>query len=412
MRRSRNIVALAAATLLGAASVLASGEPAFHAQEIETGLGVGYAVRLLDLNGDGRLDIAVVDTNRVVWYENPTWKRHTLIEDQTKRDNVCFAPHDIDGDGHIDFALGADWRPADTVASGTLQWITRGRPGDPRWTVHPIGAEPTLHRIAWADIDDDGQPELLVVPLFGRGTTREANYQQRPLRILAYKIPDDPVRGPWEPQVINEQLHVAHNFFPTDLNEDGRLDILVASYEGITLLQRQGPSGQLGTWTATRLHEANQDTPDGSRGASEIKVGRLASGEKYIATIEPWHGHQVVIYRLDPPQVMRPQRWNRQVLDDQLKWGHAVWCANIDADADEELIIGVRDNRDESTRCGVRLYDPQPDGTWKRTLVDPGGVAVEDLAAGDLDGDGRIDIVAVGRATRNIRIYWNRPAGP
>jgi hypothetical protein len=40
--------------------------------------------------------------------------------------------------------------------------------------------------------------------------------------------------------------------------------------------------------------------------------------------------------------------------------------------------------------------------------IDPGGVAIEDLAAADLDGDGRIDIVAVGRQTNNARIYWNR----
>ena len=39
--------------------------------------------------------------------------------------------------------------------------------------------------------------------------------------------------------------------------------------------------------------------------------------------------------------------------------------------------------------------------------LDLGGVAVEDLAAADLNGDGRIDIVAVGRATHNVRIYWN-----
>ena len=36
-----------------------------------------------------------------------------------------------------------------------------------------------------------------------------------------------------------------------------------------------------------------------------------------------------------------------------------------------------------------------------------GQVAVEDITAGDLNGDGRIDIVAVGRQTHNIRIYWN-----
>ena len=28
--------------------------------------------------------------------------------------------------------------------------------------------------------------------------------------------------------------------------------------------------------------------------------------------------------------------------------------------------------------------------------------------AADLDGDGRLDIVAGGRSTHNVKIYWNR----
>ena len=44
---------------------------------------------------------------------------------------------------------------------------------------------------------------------------------------------------------------------------------------------------------------------------------------------------------------------------------------------------------------------------WSRQLVDPGSVAIEDLTAGDLNGDGRVDLVAVGRATHNVKIYWN-----
>src|SRR5262249_36928653 len=118
----------------------------FEVQEIEKGLGVGYAVLLTDVNADGKPDIVVVDTTRVVWYENPTWKRRVIIQGMTRPDNVCIAAYDIDGDGQVDFALGADWRPFNTKTGGTLQWLRRGKTLDDPWTVHPIGEEPTVHR--------------------------------------------------------------------------------------------------------------------------------------------------------------------------------------------------------------------------------------------------------------------------
>lgn len=397
-------LAVCAAVMAALAASSSAGELQFRVQEIDDSLDVGYAVQLIDMNGDKKLDIVVVDSERLVWYENPTWKAHTFLQGKTKADNVCFAPLDIDGDGRLDFAVGADWRPSDTVSSGTLQWVSPGKkPGD-EWTVHPIEQVPTIHRMCWADFDADGKPELIVVPLFGRGATRRENFMDQPLKILSYKVPADPVRDPWKAEVINQDLHVAHNFYPADVDGDGRLDMLVASYEGVSLLKRS-PSG---SWSRELLHQGNQETHP-SKGASEIKLGKLAREDQYIATIEPWHGHQVVIYRYDPIQVGHPRRWNRHVLDEHLKWGHAVWCANLDDDEDEELIIGVRDNLDESARCGVRIYDPT-DG-WKRSLLDPAGVAVEDLTAGDLDGDGRVDIVAVGRQTHNVRIYWNQGRG-
>ncbi|HUY34954.1 MAG TPA: VCBS repeat-containing protein [Pirellulales bacterium] len=391
--------ALACLILLPSSSP--AGEFRFRVQEIDTGLTVGYAVSLVDVNSDELMDIVVVDTQRVIWYENPSWRIHTLIEGRTKPDNVCIAPYDIDGDGRLDFALGADWRPIDTHTGGAIQWLQRPAAADDECGLHPIGEEPTTHRMRWADLDGDGRQELIVVPLMGRDTTKPL-WSERPLRVLAYKIPDDPVAGPWKPEVISQELHVAHGFWPTDLDRDGRTDLLVASFEGVSLLERKESGG----WTCRRIGAGNQDNPE-ARGASEIKHGRLTNDADYIATIEPWHGFQVVVYTR--PAAGGAGLWDRRVLDDELKWGHAVWCADLDGDDDQELIIGVRDDQSDQQRCGVRIYDPtDAHGTsWTRQLVDAGGVNVEDLAAADLDGDGRDDVVAVGRQSHNVRIYWN-----
>ena len=44
-------------------------------------------------------------------------------------------------------------------------------------------------------------------------------------------------------------------------------------------------------------------------------------------------------------------------------------------------------------------------------MVDDAGMACEDLIVGDFNGDKKPDIVASGRATRNIKIYWNETPG-
>jgi hypothetical protein len=382
------------------------GFPKFRMQEIATDLEVGYAVLLVDIDGDGKKDIVVADSKRVVWYQNPTWKmRYITKEGQTAADNVCLDAYDIDGDGQIDLALGADWKPFNTKSGGTLQWLKRGKSLDDIWTVYPIDSEPTVHRIHFVDLDGSGKPALVLGPLMGRAATAKMNWMDgEAVRLTAYQIPNDPTRDRWRAEVIHQNLHVLHNFCGIEAKGRKGMDLLCASYEGVTWLRR----GEGGQWSAVQRGDGNRANPKSNRGSSEVKQGKLKNGKMVIATIEPWHGHQVVVYtEPDDPTT----RWQRHVIDEQLKWGHAVWFADLDGDGGDELIIGVRDDLSPKVgeRSGVRIYKASDNSgaKWQRSDIDPGGVAVEDLACADLNGDGRIDIVAVGRKTKNVRIYWN-----
>lgn len=360
------------ATLLAAQS--------FRTQQIDQDTGVVYAVEIADINADGKPDIVAVLPTRIVWYENPSWRRHVAVDGVTEKDNVAIAIHDVDSDGKLDFAIAAAWRPSDTQTGGTLQWARNPGAGDAPWPVMPLGSEPTLHRIRFGDLDGDRKPELVGVPLHGRGT-KGPQWEGSGLRVLVYRIPKDPAKDPWPMEVADGTLHEAHNFLVTD----GQ--ILIGAAEGLYAIRR----GKDGVWNKTKW-------ADGQPG--EVKLGR-AGKRRVVATVEPYHGNNITVF--EQPK-NKGALWTKQVVDTQVLEGHAVGFGDFDADGNDELVGGWR-----GTNAGVALYKRTAEGAWKKQeMVDDGGMACEDLVVADLDGDKRPEIIAGGRRTRNVRIYWNQ----
>jgi hypothetical protein len=386
--------------------------PHFRTQEIDPHAGeVCYAVTVADISGDKKPDIVVVTEDAVVWYENPSWRKADIIRKSTVRDNVCIQPHDIDGDGRIDFVLGAGWRPPDTKNPSTLQWL--GRDSQGTWQIHPIKFDdPTLHRLRLGDVKGSGTSQLVVAPLQGRGTQGPNWGKGEGVRVVVYDIPTNPQDAAWPMEVADATLHTVHNLQLVDIDGDPALEVVVACWEGVFVLDRD----RSGHWTKKQVGAGNQEAQP-FKGSSEVKVGRLGGGQNYIATIEPWHGFQVVVYTQNHAAGASPAAglWPRQVIAEPLQWGHAVWTANLDDDEDDELIIGQRDpNKPGSPGPrgpGVFVFDPSANErglTFTRHTLDDGGMACEDALAADLDGDGHPEIVAGGRATHNVKIYWNR----
>ena len=380
----------AIAILLLAGNVMKAGEfPQFVAQTLDDNIGkVCYAVTIADVNADTHQDIVAVTENRVLWYENPTWSAHVMIEDQTPRDNVCLAPFDIDGDGQVDFALGAGW-----TKIGTIHWISRAETLDEKWKVHSIGEERWLHRMRWADVLGTGRAQLVISPLnatVGSG-----------VRLTAFEIPDDPVRDRWPSTVLDASLNRMHNHWHRDFDRDGTVDTLTSSSEGVHVVSRSAQG-----WSRLKLgNGAAADDPNLS-GAGEIKMGRLVDGTEFIVTVEPMHGHSVALY---VPSEQAGAPWERHVIDTGFQRGHALWTADMDGDGSDEIVFG---HSDTPGTHGVIIYDNVAGEAtnWTKHVIDEGGIATEDLIVEDFNQDGRPDIVAGGRATHNLKLYWNSEA--
>jgi Aldos-2-ulose dehydratase, beta-propeller domain/FG-GAP-like repeat len=388
--RLASLASIVVALLCAASSPAAGPFPKFKSITIDPKVGnVCYAVTVADVNGDKKLDIIAVTENRVIWYENPSWKKHVILENQTVRDNVCIAPLDIDRDGKVDFALGAGWTKV-----GTIQWITRGKPGE-KWKVHAIGQERWLHRMRFADVLGKGRPQLVISPLnktVGKG-----------VRLTAFEIPKNPKTDRWPRHLLDASLNRLHNHWHADLNRDGRIDTLTASQEGIHLIRKTKDG-----FKKTRLGPGLKGKTPASSGAGEIKLGKLKSGRRFIATIQPMHGHSLVV-NLETGSGEKV--WKKGTLAKDLVRGHALWVADLDGDGDDEILVGHSNTKEgPSLRRGLYVFDAvAPDGSkWRKHVIDEGGIAVEDAIVADFNGDGRPDIVAGGRYTHNVKLYLNQ----
>lgn len=371
--------------------------PSFVKHTVDDDFQAGYQAVSVDVDGDGLEDILAMATRtgQITWYRNPTWEPHQVVTGATGFINV--APYDVDGDGNVDLALASEFSLGNSTGGGLVHWAKA--PEDPvaneEWPLYPIDAVPTSHRLRWADIDGDGRKELINLPIIGVGATEPEYAGAAELR--AYRIPADPT-GPWEIEVLEDSfLEVAHGLEVTDWDGDANEDLLTASSVGVSLIR---PSRE-GTPEHILRLGSGLDAPAPNRGSSEVGVGRLGDRGRFIATVEPWHGDGVVVYVEDGAEGFP---WPRRPIGSGLGAGHGLVTADLNNDGYDEVIAGGRSS--DNAALYIYRYRPASDD-WETIPLDLGGVAVSSLDVADFNGDGALDILVLGSATRNVVWYEN-----
>ena len=350
------------AWFVGCATLCVAGEMEFTRHEIgRAGSKMGQT-SLVDIDGDGDLDWVVGCRSGTVWwfeYRGPDrWIRHTIGEKAGTDVGGC--AFDVDGDGWVDHVAGSAW------------YRNTGQPREESFRRHNNGAIRTHDNVA-ADIDGDGRLDLVAMSEPG---------------VFWYHIPQDATQQ-WRPHRIGPGVHGGVS--PRgigDLDGDGDNDVVRSTgwYENAD-----------GTGTKWTWHE----TIAGGSG------GRFKDTTKsWICDIDEDGDNDVVMTDADAePGSGRAHwfenvdgtgsRWVRRPIADKKGDLHTLAVADFDGDGDLDVLSGegpLGGSGPSGKRSWFVWENTDGRGSrWTEQIINQGDRCHEGVA-GDVDGDGDIDI--------------------
>jgi len=221
---------------------------------------------LVDLDGDGRTDVvssceggtrtmfvhwAPHDPNRYLHEE--AWTREPIPAAQNRMMWMFTIPLQVDGRNGVDLVA------AGKGTNCQIGWLRC--PENPRaveqWTWHPISPGGWIMSLRIADMDADGDPDVLASDR--RGPLRGCRWLENPGSEAA-------ASGAWNNHFIGGRDHEVMFLTTADLDGDGTSDVLCATRDnGLLLFFRRGDREG---WTASAVN-----MPDNVGTGKAVEVG-------------------------------------------------------------------------------------------------------------------------------------------
>ena len=186
----------------------------------------GHGIGIADIDGDGKPDLLTptgwlknIDADKDQWEWHPEWKLGET--------GFPIIAYDVNGDGKMDIIYSRGH-------SYGLYWLEQqGEAANRRWVEHTIDESfSQAHALALADIDGDGQPELLTGKRY-RGHNGNDPGSYDPIVVYYYKINRQTGEFTRHTISVNGTAGVGTQFVVADLDGDGDIDVATAGKSGV-----------------------------------------------------------------------------------------------------------------------------------------------------------------------------------
>jgi len=336
--------------------------PAFKAHEIGSGGTSLGQTSLVDIDRDGRPDWVLGQKDGEVWWFEcvgpDNWVRHKLGDKApTDAGGTAF---DVDGDGWVDQVSGGAW------------YRNPQKPREQEFARYPTGIMADAHDCVAADIDGDGRPD--VVAMSGKQG------------LFWYKIPPDPTQ-PWIAHRIGDGVHGAVGPHGVgDLDGDGDNDVVR------TNVWFENKDGKGAEWVEHKDFDFGQPSakcPMTTR-SWVIDLDKDGDNDVVISECDCDRGRLAWFENADG----KGRTWVRHLIADTDQDLHSLCLADFDLDGDLDIFSGGCGSFSKAPTRWVLWENLDGKGReWKEhTLLD--GKRCHEAVAGDVDGDGDIDIVS------------------